>query len=317
MNEKEFYYYVEQHIKDFLPEEERKNAFVYVHPVRKINDTMRQGLSIRKGDEKVSPIIYLEDAWEAYQNGTQIDNVLKDLAEVYQEQQMYPDLNLSMKYEDIKDKIIFFVVSKEANKNNLKQRVYTDIGQGLVKVYEIRQNLNQIDYKGNIVITHDLMRTYGYDVEKIRDDAEKNTPRHLPATLETIQQILLGGELDEFQNPEPDIYGIFVLSNTEKYRGAGVLFYPDIQKRIAEHFGKSYYILPSSVHELLIIPENGEVTAGYLEGTVKDVNRNVVEKEDFLSDKVMYFDKEKEQLRLAIPDTPQHNRGRADKREAR
>lgn len=317
MNQKEFNYYVEQHIRDFLPEEERDNSFVCVHPIRKTNDIVRQGCLIRRGNEKISPVIYLDDAWEAYKEGKEIDDVLKDLVEIYQEHQQMPNLDESMDYESIKDKIVSFVVGKETNQNNLKHRVYSDVGNGLAEVYDIRKDLGAPDEIGSIAITHGLMRKYGYDMREIIEAAKENTPRYFPAKLETLLQTLLGGERDEFQNPEPNTDDVFMLSNSEGFQGAEVLFYPGMQKRIAEHFGKNYYVLPSSLHELLILPERDELIPAKLEEMVKSVNRTSVESKDFLSDKVLYYDREKELLRYAIPDEPQQNKAQKKTWEAR
>ncbi len=318
MNQKEFYYYVEQHIKDYLPEQEKENVFVYLHPVRKTNDAVRYGLSIRRDGESVSPVIYLEDAWKVYQEGGDKDEIIRNLVEIYRENEVFSNLHLSLDYEEIKDKIVFFVVSKEANRNNLKERVYTDVGQGLVKVYVVQNKLDgQNAVKGNIAITHNLMKSYGYDLDKICEDAERNTPQYFPAVLEPILSAMAGKSRDEFQNPVPDTEGMFILSNPEYYRGAGALFYPDMQKRIAEHFGRNYYVLPSSLHEVLILPEKEGLIPEFLECMVKEINKTKVEREDFLSDKVLYYDREKEQLRIALPEEPQRNRESGDTREAR
>lgn len=67
-------------------------------------------------------------------------------------------------------------------------------------------------------------------------------------------------------------------------------------------------VLPSSLHEVVLIPEKEGMEPQSLEGMVKEINQKYVDREDFLSDKVMYYDKEKEQLRLAIPDAPERNK---------
>lgn len=317
MDQKEFNYYVEQHIKDFLPEEEQDSSFVYVHPVRKTNDIIRQGLSIRREDEKVSPVIYLENAWEAYQGGENLNDVLKKIAEVYQEHKSITNLELSMNYDEVKDRSVSVVVGKEANKNNLKSRVYTDLGCGLVETYVIQQAFSHMDENGRIIITHDLMRKYGYDLEQVRQEARENTPKLAPAKMQTLFQVMIGDERDQLQNPKLNTEEFYVLSNTEKFQGAGVLFYPEMQKMLAERFGKNYYVLPSSLHEVIIVPERKELNPAGLENMVKDVNTTAVDKEDFLSDKILYYDKERGQLQMAMPNEPQRSIGQKELREAR
>ena len=79
MKIKEFGYYVEEHIREFLPEDRRESAEVSVHPKKKVNDTLRYGLAIRFDSDKISPVLYLEDAWQAYENGADMETVQKAL----------------------------------------------------------------------------------------------------------------------------------------------------------------------------------------------------------------------------------------------
>ena len=307
MNIKEFSYYVEEHIREYLPEEVRESAAVSVHTKRKTNDALCYGLMIRYGDEKVSPLLYLEDAWQLHEKGANMETLLRNLAEIYAEQPVAFQVDLPLKYEEIKDKVVYHVLNKEANQLGLKERIYTDIGQGFVKVYAIHHKLDGCRAEGSIPISHEIMRQYGYDMQEIRRDAERNTPQIFPATFgpfAPLAQALSGKGQDEFENENPDEKGGYILSNTVGHRGAGALFYPGMQKKIAEHFGKNYYVLPSSIHELLILPEGAGKTAEELEQMVRGVNRESVSKEDFLSNKVLFYDREKEQLRTALPNIP-------------
>lgn len=109
---------------------------------------------------------------------------------------------------------------------------------------------------------------------------------------------------DEFADDNPVVENFFVLSNTDGYRGAGVLFYPGMQEKIAADLGQGYYVIPSSIHEMFIVPEDVGISAVELEQMVRDINQEAVSKEDFLSNKVMFYNREKEQLRIALPEIP-------------
>jgi hypothetical protein len=307
MNIKEFGYYVEEHIREFLPEEIRESAAISIHTKSGINDTLKYGMIIRRGNEKISPVLYLENAWQAYKNGQDMNTVLENLAQQYMlnldcQKDIYVDVPLE--YESIKDRVIYQVLNKETNRNNLRERIYSDIGQGFVKVYAIHKELNEIGESGSIPITHNLMRCHGYDMEKIQEAAEKNTPQIYPAAFCGVEQTLFDGRQDELTNDNPDGEGLYYLSNVTRCRGAGVLFYPGMQEKIAEHFRESYYVLPSSVHEVLIVTEKVGKTAQELENTVRDINHKFISREDFLSNKVLMYDREKGQLRIALPDIP-------------
>lgn len=307
MNIKEFSYYVEAHIREFLPEEIRESVAVSVHPKRKANDVQQYGLMIRMGTEKVSPNFYLEDAWKEYEGGMEMQEVLGNLAQEYMKYrdiQKYIHVDASMEYEAVKDRVVYQVLNKEANRNNLRERIYTDIGQGLVKVYAIHQKLNGFGTEGSIAITHDVMKRFGYDAEEIREVAEENTPRIYPAVFTPMGQILADMGQEESASNNPEEMELYVLTNAAMNWGAGALFYPGMQEKIAGQLGRNYYVLPSSLNEVLIVPEKLGVEAWELEQKVRRINRKTISKEDFLSNKVLVYDREKGQLHVALPDVP-------------
>ena len=304
MNIKKFSYLVEERIRDRFPEEIRESLSISVHPVNKTNDTLRYGLMIQRKEENMSPVLYLDDAWREYESGKPIETILTDLAAKYMEHQGNCQMELSMEFEQVKDRVCYHVVNKAVNQNNLNGRIYTDIGQGFVKVYEIHQKLDQVGAEGSIAITHDLLKDYGYDLKEICQNAEKNTPQIYPVYFTTLSREIMGVLGDEFANENPIEPDFYLLTNENRYRGAGALFYPGMQEKIAEHLGENYYMLPSSIHEVLIVPENMGFTPEELEQMVRGVNEKAVSKDEFLSNKVFYYDREKEQLRIALPDIP-------------
>lgn len=305
MKIKEFGYYVEEHIREFLPEDRRESAEVSVHPKKKVNDTLRYGLAIRFDSDKISPVLYLEDAWQAYENGADMKTVLGNLAWKYMELLEYHKdvtVDTSMEYGMIKDRVVYQICNKEANRNSLQERVYTDIGQGLVKVYAIHQELDGFETGGSIAITHDVMKRFGYDVEEIREDAEENTPWIYPAVFAPVGQMLEDAGQGETASNNTAEMELYVLTNTAVHWGAGALFYPGMQEKIAEQFGRNYYVLPSSLHEVMIVPEKPGIRDGKLEQIVQRINREKVSRENFLSNKVLFYDREKGRLRVALPD---------------
>ena len=74
--------------------------------------------------------------------------------------------------------------------------------------------------------------------------------------------------------------------------GAAVLLYPEMPKLIYETLGGNYYLLPSSVHEFLVVPEERGIKPEELKKIVREVNETQLEREDFLSDEIYYFDGE-------------------------
>lgn len=84
---------------------------------------------------------------------------------------------------------------------------------------------------------------------------------------------------------------MYVLTNASKVNGSGILARDGVLDKIGELLGKNFYVLPSSIHEVLIVPDNGDMQAKELESMVKEVNATQVAPADLLSDKVQYYDR--------------------------
>ena len=104
----------------------------------------------------------------------------------------------------------------------------------------------------------------------------------------------IGNMADECRDDE----GMYVLTNEEKYLGAVCVCYPGVLERIADTFGRSFFVLPSSIHECIIVPETGEDFEGDLQEIVREVNRLYVSEEEYLSDNVYYYDRKEKVLWL-------------------
>ena len=84
---------------------------------------------------------------------------------------------------------------------------------------------------------------------------------------------------------------MFCLTNESKMNGASLLLQEDIRKQIGECLGSDYFVIPSSVHEVLILPDNGIFQVPELNAMVQEVNETQVERQEQLSDKVQFCDK--------------------------
>jgi len=89
---------------------------------------------------------------------------------------------------------------------------------------------------------------------------------------------------------DPEDEQMFVASVPDKVHGAGVLAYQDFMDKAAERAGGDFFILPSSIHELLIVPDNGMMKLKELESMVRSVNKNQVAPQDKLTDSVYHYD---------------------------
>ena len=128
--------------------------------------------------------------------------------------------------------------------------------------------------------------------------ARENTPRLFPVHMidmdEMIAQAGIPISLDESAIP------MYIMTNEQEVNGASVLLYDNVLESFALEKKTDFYILPSSIHEVIILLDNEYAKAPEeLARMVRETNRIVVDREEILSDHVYYYDREKDEIRIA------------------
>ena len=149
---------------------------------------------------------------------------------------------------------------------------------------------------GSTMVTNGMMEQYGITPEQLHEDAVKNSQEMLPAKLDSMQNIMMGimgGGFEQedvlFDEPTPGST-MMVLTNSAQINGASALFYPGVMDQAADHFGGDFFVLPSSTHEVIMIPADGTANFRDLEQMVQDINRTQVARDEQLSDHVYHYD---------------------------
>ena len=134
-----------------------------------------------------------------------------------------------------------------------------------------------------------------------------------PAVLTDMSMALFSPEKENLlDRNEPlelgDVSGMYVLTNEAGMLGASALYYPDVKEKAAELMGSGYYVLPSSIHEVILVPDTIDHDVRDLCDMVKQANRSVVEPKDVLSDNVYHYDKDSRDLSRVNPDREKADR---------
>ena len=111
---------------------------------------------------------------------------------------------------------------------------------------------------------------------------------------EVISDLVKQSEFTDSQQLEEDVRDVpmYVLSNKTKIHGAACILYENVVKDFADYLNRDIFILPSSVHEVILVPSQGAQKAQNLVEMVREVNETQVEEEEILSDSVYYFSRE-------------------------
>lgn len=269
---------------------------VELHEVVKSNDNVQHGLVIRDPNISAAPVLYLEPLLEEFGREMSTGRIADEIIRSYREIEPPPiDLDsISLEFEDIKDKVELRLVGAEMNRQRLKEAMYLPAGNGLVLIPYIKL-ADTHDGIMQCMITKEMADLQKYDLGELFRCAMENTVEKYPPVFRDIGEMVLDFGNNRIADPRnedfvlPENSMMLVLSTEETHNGAVALFYPDMQQRIGEILGENYYVIPSSIHETMIVPESSGVDPAYLQQMLKEGNGTVVAPEDVLSSKVMKY----------------------------
>ena len=211
------------------------------------------------------------------------------------------DVSALMDYENMKEKLSVEVISADANAD-LLANVPHDRMEDLAVVYRFVMESSE-DGRASILVTNNLMDRMGVSHEQLRSDALENSPEIRPVVIMGMNEVMkemMGPEVYEmFGIPDDAEETMYVATVPDKNSGAGVIAYQDFMDQAAERVGGDFFVLPSSINEILLVPDNGDMTADALRDMVKDVNANEVSPEERLSDNVYHYDSKEHVFELA------------------
>ena len=181
----------------------------------------------------------------------------------------------------MKKKLLVRLVPTRENQEVLDDIVHREI-EDLSMVYCFRlEEVDDVNY--TMFLTKEMLNQYGVSEEQIHQDAMRYAQKNAPAQIRSIYDVL-GLDIDD---SEKLMYVVGV--NREMY-GAAALFYPGILERIAQLLEGDFYILPSSIHEVIVIMDDGLEEVEELEAMVREINTAEVEPKDRLSNNVYHYD---------------------------
>lgn len=108
---------------------------------------------------------------------------------------------------------------------------------------------------------------------------------------------------------------MLVVTNEQGIHGAVAMLDDAVLHTVAEHFGDNLHILPSSIHEILVVKAE-EGREKELAEMVADINQAEVPLGERLSDNVYFYDRLKRELTMATG-SPEINLVNAGQREDR
>lgn len=197
------------------------------------------------------------------------------------------DLSSFNDLDSSKDRIIFRLINRYQNQNLLEETPHIDfLDLAIVFLYLIETHDS---VSATILIKNNHSKIWKTDCSSLMSIASNNTPRLLPWSVSNLKDMLLSMEYtDDDLIPEAKDIScpMYILTNSARLHGAGCILYPDVTEELWKRFGCDYYIIPSSIHELLLIPcyDSNTFAAQELNNMIKTVNQTQLDPGEILSD---------------------------------
>lgn len=267
-------------------------ANVSTNEVSKLNESY-EALTVTPEGSNVGVNVNMENFFEAYENGVDYDAVVDRAIRVIEnglDHQPAIDVSSLTDYSQMKDKLIMEVVSKEANEEMLANIPHVEM-EDMAVVYRFVLDSSE-EGRATILATNQLIETMGVTTEQLHKDAMENAPELKPAIIMGMSEMLadMGMPMEMMGMEAPTQEFMYVATVEDKINGAGVLAYQNFMDQAAERIGGDFFILPSSRHEILLVPDNGEADLQQLKDMVREVNATQVAPEEKLTDSVYHYD---------------------------
>lgn len=283
-----------QGIASYFTNELGEEYTVTITEVLKNNNIRLNGILMKKKGQRFTPNIYLNGYYERFVEGESMDQILEEIWSTY-----------TMASESLEDESMMFDMEFEAQMNSIVYRLinYEKNQEKLEEMPHIRFLNLAITFHCNVIceehavsmlpVTNQLMEFWNTDVKQLLQLAHKNTPTHFPMVYSSLQDLMKmaieTNHPDAIYAPVDSTINMYVISNKQGVNGASVVLYEQAFQRLVDKLGGEVYILPSSIHELILVPYEQELDNKQLNELVREVNETQIPYEDVLSDHAYYY----------------------------
>lgn len=296
---------------------------IKTHKVYKNNGILLQGICALEKGKNIAPTVYLNQFFEKYRKGVTFGQIIRDIVHFMECNQVSNNLDVDffLDYEKVRKRLVLRLIHREKNQELLEHIPYLKF-QDLAIVCHCIMFTEEIG-NGSILIHRHHLKSWGVEEETLFQDAFENSPKIEPYSIlkmsdmmknvlrdsvkEQIEEVceedfeqkeeLLNYTLEKMAKEiEERNIPMYVLTNTKRYYGAASLVYPDMLENIGEMLKEDFYILPSSVHEIIFVGKTNCVDSFVLNEMVAEVNQTQVEEEEWLSDHVYLYQRANQKL---------------------
>ena len=294
MKHQEFYERIKQAVKELLG----KTYFVGFFQIQKVEREQQEALFIRKETQPIFPVIYLQEYYQQWEQGKEIEALAKDLVLEYRQKSFSKtipsdDFKVLSQQETVKQKIFFRCVSKEQIPSDIPYREMLNLA--ILYGIFIKCQKETITF---VTITKNMMEYYHFTEEVLFQLARENTPNLFPKSVRTLQEMIASilspmEQISSFPNHNnKSKYEMLVLSNTTDFYEFSAVLYPNVLEQLAEERKGNLIVIPSSIHEAILLIDSEMTKVQELNKTILEVNHTKLKEQERLSNQAYYYDRE-------------------------
>lgn len=300
MDYREFIKEVEAGVKRLAGE----GTDVFIEEIKKNNNVSRWGILAREEGEGLEPVIYLEPFYQSFLGGADMEEVIEAVYRACLDNRPRQfNATILNDYEAAKEFILFKLINYGMNKELLEEIPYQK-HLDLAAVFYLSIPIGEEGVHAAVTVRNEHLKKWGVTAEEVAQTAYANTPELQPCQIQSLEEFM--GALPEApacpvteEEMEETGLEMILIGSRSKFFGAACLLYPNLLKGLAEEKKTNFVILPSSVHELILVPvlEGREQTDfSMYTKMVREVNATQLQRDEVLSDHAYFYDRKDEKL---------------------
>lgn len=266
-------------------------ASVRLQTITKNNGTLLDALLILDPNVNISPTIFLNPYYHRYLSGVSMADICTDIIETYETHKPEESIDISFftDFEKVKSRIVYRLVNYARNEELLRDVPHYRFLDFAI-LFHCLLCSGEEDY-ATILIHNSHMDYWGIPKHTLYALARANTPNLLPYQLSSMLDLL-----SDMLPSDADLSAMqpmYILSNKGRVNGASCILYDGLLAAIARQLGSDFIVIPSSIHEVILVPVNGcsEITS--YSSMVSEVNDTQLSDDEVLSDHAYYYERAK------------------------
>lgn len=263
------------------------NVTVSEQAIPKNNNVIKNALLIKPEDGIVAPTIYIDEYINAIKSGNaSVEDVVVRIVDTYKQAKTLEINEAAAKIDFInaKEHLRCQVINYEANKELLKDIPHKKIEDlAIITRYKV-------DEDSSFIVKKDALEHMGMSASEAIEYGINNSIKdgfHVRSMADVMKEMMEPGSNMEM----PSDMGLYVVSSANNVNGAAGIFVDrNLRAEIRDELGSDFYVLPSSIHECLVMKDTGNIDYESLQAMVREVNATQVAPEERLSDCVYHVD---------------------------